>query len=661
VSRYYNPDTSVPPNLLGPRSSSSVSFTAFAQLGALRLNAKRCIISLFDRSSQYIIAEATQTLSLQSDRVHKHGDGLWLGTCMIPEDNGICGLVVNPTSLVDLNLNPDEDDGASCVIPDLLLDERFQHSPFVTCAPFNRFYAGVPIRSKEGTAIGSYCILDNLPRDGLDAESLQFMKDVAATVMTHLELTRAREHSHQSERMARGLGAFIEGGQWFYRSRSRREEGEKSRENRAKRQAAEVAQTDEQIPRSADPIGLGKPKPDITGPTRQLSEPSIDSPSSSSKSIAEHLSTDHSTPEAAIPQFSIRHNLDSLDEASSQTPPSPPTSKSDSFSSHSSKSEHQSKNRDLLNESLRTNVQSIFGRAAHIIRDSADVDGVIFFDASVASFGGLVQLLNSRDQSDNSSDSMPTLSSGDDDRRPAIQSEHGSGSSRQQRQGRMSEVLGLSISKDAAGANANADSEEHSIPASLLMAIIEKYKRGGYLWNFDIDGSSYSGLPREEPSTAAPDSENTKAPYVTSGRKAARKLAARAEAESVIRIFPGARCVAVMPLWDSHRERWFAGAFIWTKSPNRILTAERELSYFAAFGNSIMAEIAQLDSMMADKAKSDLLGSISHELRSPLHGILGGIEILEDSVMTPSQVEVLHTVETCSRTLLDTVEHVSNG
>jgi signal transduction histidine kinase len=114
----------------------------------------------------------------------------------------------------------------------------------------------------------------------------------------------------------------------------------------------------------------------------------------------------------------------------------------------------------------------------------------------------------------------------------------------------------------------------------------------------------------------------------------------------------------MMPLWDSHRERWLAGAMVWTKTPDRILTAERELSYLAAFSNSIMAEVTQLDAMIADKAKSDLLGSISHELRSPLHGIMGGVEIIEDFVQNPVQLDILRTVETCARTLLDTVDHV---
>lgn len=60
-------------------SSRDLALTAFAQLVTLRLNAKRAMISLFDSGKQYVIAEATRTLSLQKDAVHAPCDGLWFG------------------------------------------------------------------------------------------------------------------------------------------------------------------------------------------------------------------------------------------------------------------------------------------------------------------------------------------------------------------------------------------------------------------------------------------------------------------------------------------------------------------------------------------------------------------------------------------------------
>lgn len=61
------------------KSARDGALTAFAQLVALRLNARRAMISLFDREKQYVIAEATRTLSLQKDAVHAPCDDLWFG------------------------------------------------------------------------------------------------------------------------------------------------------------------------------------------------------------------------------------------------------------------------------------------------------------------------------------------------------------------------------------------------------------------------------------------------------------------------------------------------------------------------------------------------------------------------------------------------------
>ena len=51
--------------------------TAFCQLGALRLKARRCLLFMFDVNHAYIMAEATQTLSLENDEIHEPGDQLW--------------------------------------------------------------------------------------------------------------------------------------------------------------------------------------------------------------------------------------------------------------------------------------------------------------------------------------------------------------------------------------------------------------------------------------------------------------------------------------------------------------------------------------------------------------------------------------------------------
>ncbi|KAJ0287283.1 hypothetical protein COL922a_014319, partial [Colletotrichum nupharicola] len=120
----------------------------------------------------------------------------------------------------------------------------------------------------------------------------------------------------------------------------------------------------------------------------------------------------------------------------------------------------------------------------------------------------------------------------------------------------------------------------------------------------------------------------------------------------------GARSIIFLPLWDSHNSRWLSGLLVWTNTPKRVFSAEDELAYLRAFGNSVMAEVHRLDVEMAEKAKTDLVTSISHVLRSPLHGILGTADILSDTAMNALQQGMVHTIVSCGRTLLDTINHL---
>ena len=71
-----------------------------------------------------------------------------------------------------------------------------------------------------------------------------------------------------------------------------------------------------------------------------------------------------------------------------------------------------------------------------------------------------------------------------------------------------------------------------------------------------------------------------------------------------------------------------------------------------------MAECPKLDTVMSDRKKGDFIWSISHELRSPLHGILASTEFLSDTTMDAFLSSLIETVDACGRTLLDTINHV---
>jgi diguanylate cyclase (GGDEF)-like protein len=79
--------------------------------------------------------------------------------------------------------------GRLSVVPDATRDRRFANSRFVTGAPHVRFYAGAPLTSHDGYALGTLAVLDSVPRSLTHAQE-QALQTLARQVMAQLELRR---------------------------------------------------------------------------------------------------------------------------------------------------------------------------------------------------------------------------------------------------------------------------------------------------------------------------------------------------------------------------------------------------------------------------------------------------------------------------------------
>lgn len=301
-------------------------------------------------------------------------------------------------------------------------------------------------------------------------------------------------------------------------------------------------------------------------------------------------------------------------------------------------------------EPLVKAIEDVFSRAANIIREAIEIEGALFLDANVDTFGGLVP---DNDSSSNSSSapSVSTIGGANE----ATNDDDAEGN-------KTCTILGYSTSgRSSIDGRTGSSIHEAVVPEKFLRNLLRRYP-GGKVFTFDEDGTVQSSTDEEFDSsdqspTMPPGSLKPEQPP-TPKRKPKSQFSRQNEAQLMVSYFPGARSIALVPIWDSRRERWFAGSLLWTKTPARIFTPKGELSYLRAFGATIMAEITRLDTSLAEKATSDLLGSLSHELRSPLHGVVAAVELLQDTDIDAFQGNLVHTMESCGRTLLDSIDHL---
>ncbi|KAH3949661.1 hypothetical protein HBH70_048820 [Parastagonospora nodorum] len=587
------PASPAPPEERPPRAPEDKALTAFAQLGALRLNARRCLISFFDRRNCYLLAEATKTLCLYTGAAEKSEDKLCWGSTIFPKEQSLCNYTVNlrwENSCVPIEAFGNH---PSLVVNDLTKDTRFKNYPFVVGPPYSRFYAGVPIRSPSGHSIGTYCVLDDTPRDGLQPGELDFLKDMAGTVMRHLEMSRATEDQRRGKIMVKSLGSFAEGKSGL--------ENWWSDPWESNDQPTPLGVPDVNAAQQQQQQQQHRPHVTINNPVDHSISSGVNSAQSSVLSVT---SPNVTSPSSVHPASNV---VTPATEAMPEIRP-------DVVTKTSTSTINDQKDR------IAPEIMAAFGRAANMIVDATEAEGAVFFDAKISTFGGLVD--------DDFSESLPEPD------KPCS-------------------ILGAALCKSSREPH-SLSTTEASMSESVLRHLLRLYPHG-QIFNLDDDAGS---PPVNSPSDGGTgDIEMCDGfPFTISKKtESTRSL----DDENYLRtVFPSARSLVLYPLWDSHRDRWFATAFIWTSDPMRVFTNEQDLSYLAAFSNSAMAEVARLDMKLADSAKADFISSISHELRSPLHGILGMTDLLKDSDIDTQQVSHVATIETCGKTLLETINHV---
>lgn len=600
--------------------------TAFAQLGCLRLNAKRSIVTLLGTTRQFIIAEATKSLSLMSDSTHADGDELWFGNSFIDREGGISAdaMYAEPFTAHD-------PDGSSFTASALFVGDISTHESYKTRGYAGHgvnFYCGVPITTSLGHVIGVYTVTDDKPRDHLTATELRFLVDMSVIVLQHLEMVRNDRSRKRGERLINGIGAFIEGNN----------PEETSQPQETSHPTSQASEEPQNGPDSAKKARLGgsNQNSEFLGMVINDANPSYEDSKRLTPSSSDRPTGPQRTHSSAVSQ---EHGLVKDIQVK------PPTK------------------RAAAKDKAMRDSQQVFNRAAAIMRSCLRSDGAIFLNASSANLSPGSRMDNSgsvskvhHDKPNNRRRPLPKANpypdvihhnTADNETPPSSDEStstrsHSDSSTSQKRKTQRCQVLGISLAESA---------KFPSVSDQSLRRLVRRYPKGK-CFSFDQDGRPASSGESSESALSASD---TYKDVDDSGSKAIPHVPTTS---ALLKALPGARNIVFLPLWDFGKERWHSGLALWSNDPGSLTNVEDNMVYLKAFSNAIMNEVNRTDLLLSDTAKSTFLANISHELRSPLHGILGSIEFLHDTAMDDFQSSMVISVETCGKTLLDTVNHV---
>jgi hypothetical protein len=469
----------------------------------------------------------------------------------------------------------------------------------------------VPIHSPSGLAIGTICGVTNEPREGVDHKGITILNEIASAVMDHLDLVVSRVQRKRAERMINGLGLFAEGSEynnWWKKGKGSTIDNEESmRRLTVQKQEGSVVVLGS--PGSDDPTSNKKITSsaaldyfDIGTMLPKQAESVRPSPQNKNTSHLEGFdeAQEMSSSEDRAPIFQTTETQDSI-----RKPPPAVDTKADKPSKDG--------------PTLSTDINETLARATRLIREAVDLNGVTFF---------------------NTRHKTPAQYS-EPNTEPAVDPSEV-----------FSRVLSSSISEDTVAFPSR-------FPEALLRLLLKEFPRGGIL-EFDREANFVSRTELQlltgRPSQAAKSQEAAEVLEFDSPQRSSRgETELITELHVLMDIFPKARKIILFPL-ASTSNNLFAYAIGYTTDTTRVLQRE-DFTYITSFSNLIMAELSRIDTANADLAKSQFISSISHELRSPLHGMLASAELLKEAINDSTLVNIIDTIEACGSTLLDTLDN----
>lgn len=218
----------------------------------------------------------------------------------------------------------------------------------------------------------------------------------------------------------------------------------------------------------------------------------------------------------------------------------------------------------------RDDPSRIIGRAAKIIRQSTEADGVVFFNTSSRNF----QVLGRRGLKGDGTDLSSGMNSGSDmsnDSTPQPRNrlvdstdsgeDFRASKSNEKPRRRLCEVIGLSISQHEQYGRLEA--KDFGLPEESMEKYIKNFPYGKF-FSFTENGSGVSSgdeLSSEEKATQGNAASEGRPPAARQEAQPRSKNERFIPAE-LLKVLPGIRSLIFLPLWDFTEGKYIAGGFI---------------------------------------------------------------------------------------------------
>ncbi|KAF7868570.1 hypothetical protein EAF04_005101 [Stromatinia cepivora] len=582
---------------VGKASSPNSTLTALMQLITWRLGAGRAMVSVVDDNAQYFLAEATKTLDLSDSSKHDPGDDLWMGCGGTIRSQALCAYTIEVV--------PEPNHYACFSVPDLMADPRFCNLPYVAGGPRFRYYAGTPLISNTGIPIGSVFVIDPRPREPATGAEIDFLGLMAKNVMEYLEMKRESVQLRRNDVMSKGLAALVEG------------------QSRIPRQVV----TDIVV-KGQEVNGTRSDEANMINTNLRSSLIVTDN---SLATVAEQSLNNIVGPPRSLVGENPLHDI-------SPNTPMGPLALTDAPATH----------------------DRILSRGANLLRESLDVDYTIFFDMSVGfstsvenGQNGEVRLPEDAvlDASDTCNDftSTPAHLVQENDISLLNISARPCSLNRRTNEAGSAKVRSFSTSVSSSLDGSTLSCNLYRAPNEKDLQRLSKRYPKGKVWTFN-------GYDSE--SSECEDSSPSKQMFAMQHNPQQRCRVRKTDRSIMKQCFPNAREVLFAPLSEAGTGLPIVACFAVSLRDIAIFTSDTEKAFVRGFLNSVSIEYNRISIAAADRQKGDFISSISHELKSPLHGILGSAELLSETNLDNGQFELCSTIETCGRVLQETLMDV---